>query len=66
MVHPMTKKNTWQSSGIVRQNAENEEDRQWVSPMKASQAFSAAIVDLLRTQGTLTTPSLDVQVISNC
>ena len=24
---------------------------------------SAAIVDLLRTQGTLTTPSLDVQVI---
>ena len=34
--------------------------------MKASQAFSAAIVDLLRTRGTLTTPSLDVQVISNC
>ena len=64
MIHPMTKKNTLQSSGIVRQNAENEEDRQWVSPMKASQAFSAAIVDLLRTQGTLTTPSLDVQVIS--
>ena len=31
--------------------------------MKASQAFSAAIVDLLRTQGALTTPSLDVQVI---
>ena len=27
---------------------------------------SAAIVDLLRTQGTLTTPSLDVQVIFNC
>ena len=34
--------------------------------MKASQAFSAAIVDLLRTQGTLTTPSLDEQVIFNC
>lgn len=34
--------------------------------MKASQAFSAAIVDLPRTQGTLTTPSLDVQVIFNC
>ena len=34
--------------------------------MKASQAFSAAIVGLLRTQGTLTTPSLDVQVIFNC
>ena len=34
--------------------------------MKASQAFFAAIVDLLRTQGTLTTPSLDVQVIFNC
>lgn len=27
---------------------------------------SAAIVDLPRTQGALTTPSLDVQVISNC
>ena len=34
--------------------------------MKASQAFSAAIVDLLRTQDALTTPSLDVQVIFNC
>ena len=34
--------------------------------MKASQAFSAASVDLLRTQGALTTPSLDVQVIFNC
>lgn len=34
--------------------------------MKASQAFSAAIVDLLRTQGALTTPSLDVRVIINC
>ena len=31
--------------------------------MKASQALSAAIVDLPRTQGALTTPSLDVQVI---
>lgn len=27
---------------------------------------SAAIVDLLRTQGALTTPSLDIQVVFNC